>query len=228
MRVDDQIELFKQSYPGGFEDPKYKEEVRGDGSGRDLKRHRDPSIELAQKELSAESLEARLSAGDYTGIRDALAEVMKSTDLVPVRDAKKIESIGDDRAQELAEALKEVLHGAAPFESRFTRWVGVLSDLAGKPTWPMVTAPLMLVHPEEHVCVRPTVFRRQAKRLAPDLKYKAKPTAQLYERFRTMSSVLATRLEQAGMPVKDMVDIYELVWATLRRKALDELEDLNS
>lgn len=219
-KMDDQIETFRAAYPDGFGDPEYRAEVRGEGASRTKKRHRDPVLAAARADLSAGPLGERIAAGDFAGVRDALAAVLRTTDLVPVRDAKLVEGLGDESLESVARALHDVLHGESSFAMRFDVWVKVLREALGKnPSWQLVTAPLALVHPDVHVVVRPTVFRRQAKRLDPELAHTTKPNGILYERYRTMASVLRTRLEQAGMAPRDMIDVYDFVWATMRRSA---------
>ena len=48
VRLEEQIALFRRTHPDGFEEPGWREEVRGEGAPRRLKRHRDPAIADAQ------------------------------------------------------------------------------------------------------------------------------------------------------------------------------------
>ena len=219
-KIDDQLETFRATYPDGFADAKYRSDVRGEGESRIKKAHRDPVIAAARAALSRDALGAKIEAADFAGARDALLGVLRKTSLVPLKDAKLVEAVGDDALEPVIRALHGVLHAEGSFAMRFDVWVKALREALGKnPSWQLATAPLALVHPDVHLLVRPTVLRRQAKRLDPAISHTTKPNGVLYDRYRTMASVLRTRLEQAGMPPRDMIDVYEFVWATLRRSA---------
>lgn len=219
VTLDQQIAYFQTLYPEGFADPKYLADVRGEGDARRKKRHRDAAVAEAREKLDRSALETPGAIG-------RLIEVLGNTDLVPPKDVKMLEDVPDGKEPLLRDALRDLLWGdeADSYGPRFRRWVDALTEATGKrPSWQLATAPSALVHPEEHVCVRPTALRMQAKTVAPDLRYRAKPHAKLYEQFLSVASIVKTRLEQRSLPPRDMIDVYELVWLTLRRKALEEM-----
>lgn len=217
VTLDQQIAYFQTLYPEGFADPKYLAEVRGEGDARRKKRHRDAAIAEAREKLERSALETR-------GGIDRLVEVLGNTDLVPPKDVKMLESIPEGKEPVLRDALRDLLWGDEAYQQRFRRWIDSIAEATGqRPSWQLATAPSALVHPEEHVCVRPTALRAQAKTVAPDLRYRAKPHARLYDQFLSVASIVKTRLEQKELPPRDMVDVYELVWLTLRRKALEQM-----
>ena len=124
-------------------------------------------------------------------------------------------------------ALYELLYGESPFEARFSRYVSILTVAAGgRISWPLASVPAALVHPEEHVAIKPSVFRQQAAWMAPSMRYDANPQPKVYQRFRSMAQTIFDRLTEAGLKPRDMLDVRHFIWTTLRPKGLTMLEDM--
>ncbi|MFW5921576.1 MAG: hypothetical protein ACOCUS_07025 [Polyangiales bacterium] len=218
--LDEQIRIFQQLYPKGFEDPEYLAEVRGRDSEKHLKRHRDGALRLAQEKLTSEQLR-----GDdaYAGI----LEVLRGTDLAPSKEVKALKGASDEQAAKIVEMLAEVLHGSGSYAERFDRFIAALQAVIGKrPSWRMATVLPALYHPDEHVCIRGTAFRDQAKWMAPSLTYDASPSGPLYERLRAMVDRLREKLVAAELPPNDLIDIFDFIWATQRPAAKKMVEQL--
>ena len=120
-----------------------------------------------------------------------------------------------------------VQDGDGPYEARFTRWVDVLSHSdEDRVTWPLATAIQALVQPAQHVAIKPSVFRAQAQWMAPSMPYESTPSGDLYTRMHKMSMEVARRLEKAELPPRDLLDVYDFIWTTLRPKARKLLDDI--
>lgn len=221
---DEQVGLFKTLYPGGFEGEKWTEEHRGLPDGRGLKRHRDPVIARAQKELAAEQVAAMMSEARYGDLRNTVSEILSSTSLVSLRDVKTFRALEDEELEEFAVAVAELLHGEGDFGPRFKGWVEVLGKvLGGKPSWRIATVLPALLEPDQHVCVRHSAFIRQAASIAPTSRYSRRPHARSYRNFRRVARVARTRLDAAGLKPRDQMDIHDFIWTTLRDSALDHI-----
>lgn len=219
-----QVEIFKKLYPKGFAGEKWTEEHRSTPNGRDLKRHRDPVIAQTQERLSAESCAALIEAKKFGDINTAVIEILGSTSLVGLSDVKVLRTMDAETGQRFAETLVGLLHGEGDFSPRFKAWIKVLEDtLEGKPSWRITTVMPSLLAPTEHVCVRHSAFIRQAASIAPSSQYSQRPTAGAYRNFQRVARVVLTRLEGAKLKPRDLMDVHDFVWATLRDSALDHL-----
>jgi len=218
IKFSTQLEIFRQQYPGGFQDPAWMRDVRGEGAQRALKRHRDPILVKAQTVLSKDAFDEALSQGNEDAIWKQAAELLQSTTLITPSHLKPVEKLRADDIRNIVAALAEVLYGDDIFELRFERWISALSpDLDGpQPTWQLVTTLLALVQPEQHVCVRPSSFRKQATSLAPHIRYQKIPTAKLYVRYQKMANDLKAKLAENELNAKDMIDIHDFIWNTMR------------
>ncbi len=216
----DQIDLFRDLYPQGFAGETWQKEKR-DGGKRVLKRHREPMIRLAQELLSREALDRLVAAEEFSGILERVETVLKGTDLVSASQRRLL--VHKDAAAErrFAIALRDLLYGdELNFSCRFGRYVSELGSCA---TWSLATALLALVHPVKHVCVRPTSFKTQARVSMPQLAYDKQPTASHYEGYRTIANSARDKLREAGLSPKDLLDVYDFIWTTLRPKSLEQL-----
>lgn len=219
---DEQVELFLTLYPEGFQGEKWTKEHRSDGRG--LKRHRDPVIARAQETLSAGECATLLAEGRHADLTEAVLEVLSSTDLVGLRNVKLLRAMDDEETERFAQAVADLLHGEGEYGPRFKAWLDLLSDvLEGKPSWRLSTALPALMTPDQQVCVRYSAFIRQAAAIAPTSRYSRRPRARAYRNFRRVARVVRTRLEGAGQEPRDLLDVHDFIWATLRDSALEHL-----
>lgn len=221
---DDQVDLFAHLYPEGFKDEKWIIDHRTDG--RALKRHREPSSADTREQLSKERCNELLGDGRHDELVADALEILASTDLVALRDVKTLRAMEDDERREFGEILRDLLHGDEDYGLRFKRYVEFLEEvLGGRPSWRLATALQALMYPEYHVCVRRSAFIRQAASIAPKAKYTKKPRRRSYANFRRVATAVQTRLEAAGHEPRDLLDVYDFIWNTLRNAALDDLGD---
>ena len=220
MSLDDQIEIFRSEYPQGFIDPKWVRSHRvADGKKRSDS-HGDSSIQQAAERLGASALEAHIARQRFRAITDDALAVLRDTDLVPAAEVKSLQITHAEHERPLALAIHELLHGEAGFAARFERLSSTFEHafrrVAG---WQLATALPALVHPHEHVCIRPASFREQAKWMAPRLGIPKVPSAQSYLRLQSMAKTILNRLTDVGESPRDLLDVHEFIRLTTRPAA---------
>lgn len=220
----EQLAIFEHLFPGGFQDPDYIAKIRT--GPRRRKRHRDPLIADAQAALSKENLEAAIAAGEGTQVHEITLKLLEACTSVSKRHRQPLESLPPERHADLATALYDLLYGEDSEFDRFTRYVHALDhDPGDRPTWAMTTAIPSMVQPNHHVAVKRSVFAKQAAWMAPRLVVGDVPNGGQYQRILTMAAGISTRLQEAGHPPRDMWDVHDFVWTTLRPKHLALLSD---
>lgn len=225
----EQVDLFEEMYPEGFQGEKWIADHRRDPRGRALKRHREPSSEETRTRLSRENCETWIANNEHGEILKAALEILGGTSLVALRHVKTLRELEGDDVKEFADLLAALLHGDGEFPPRFNSWIEFLERvLDGRPSWRLATALPALMYPEDHVCVRRSAFIRQAATVAPTAKYTKKPQSRPYKNYLRVSQAVKTRLEGAGHQPRDLLDIHDFVWDTLRNAALDSLGDDDS
>ncbi len=220
-----QVGLFGRLYEGGFTGEAWRGKQRGAGVKRRLKRHRDQAVEHARTALSAAALGQLMAAGSYREVMTRALETLSATDLVARAQVKPLEGASDDQARAFATAAQDLLHGAAAYSVRFESYVAVLARILGKePSWQLDTALHALVHPDRHVCIRPTTFKAQAAWMAPRIAYVKRPNAPLYQRYLQMAQTVAQELKEASHPPHDLLDVHDFMVTTLRPSARKQYE----
>ena len=220
---EDQVTIFLAQYPDGFQDKAWVSKLRGVDAKRRLKRHRDSAIAEAQEAFSEEKLSAQIAAGDHSEVIDTLIDQLQSTSLVQRSKVKPLIGFDAEQRVELAEAFFEVLYSDQPQVVTFKRYA---QAFGGATHWQLVTAPLALVQPDKHVCVRPSVFRKQAATMAPMALYSRDPSPHSYRDMRRVARATMEKLEEEGYKPRDFVDIYDFVWCTLRPSAEKYLDEV--
>lgn len=223
--VSDQLVLFLAEYPNGFAGDTWQDTHRGqhvEGSRR-LKRHRDLSIADAREQLSHERITELLSTGNHTGIRDALVEVLAATDLVP---GAQVNALRETRpTRELSLAIQAI--SLDPENANFKALQTALVTAQGPAnSWQILTAPLSLLAPSKHICVRPNALMAQGKIVM--LRFTApKITEAGYQRFQEVVRFVQDELTTLGHAPGDLLDMHDFMAITLRPGARAELERIH-
>lgn len=220
VTFDEQVRIFLIERPEGFADAKWVADVRGIDRPRALKRHRVPVMTAAKARLSEEAIDLALSQDNASEIHAAAVELLQSTNLVTASQLAPLSGLPASRHLAFANALRALLYGDDALELRFERYVATLALVhkAG-PSWPLATALLALVFPEDHVCIRPTTLREQAKFMAPRLMFAKTPNAALYVRYLDMVNAVREKLVAAGQAPADLMDVYDFMVLTLKPSA---------
>ncbi|MCA9609983.1 MAG: hypothetical protein KC619_30510 [Myxococcales bacterium] len=222
--VDEQVGLFRELFEDGFQSEAYAAQHRGDGRKRPLKRHRDALVATAKEKLDKKAMQRALHAGDYDALLEAAGEVLAHTDLVAVKDRKAFLAMDPAHREATMSALVALLHGKSPLTVRFDAFVAALSRALGEtPSWELVTIFLGALRPDEHVVIRPNVMTLQAAWMAPGLKMSKRPMGLLYERFLAMTRRVDEALRAAELSPRDLLDVADFSWATLRPAARERI-----
>lgn len=219
----EQVELFTRLYPKGFQDPEWIEDHRKT-DGSPLKRHRTPISAEAQEALSPTRCDEALSSDGHQELAGIIADILARTDLVPISHAKALKGLDPDEKRRYVESAVDVLHGGRRHEERFKDWLETLKALFGeRPNWRVATTLPGLVHPQNHVVVRRSAFIRQAGSIAPTARYSRRAKVGAYRNFRRVAVGARERLAAAGHEPRDLLDVYDFIWTTLRTSALEHL-----
>lgn len=227
MTFDDQMAVFRKSYPAGFADPLWVEQQRGENAKKRLTAHRAPAIAEAQDKLGARSLKARIAEQAFQAIHDDLYSVLKATDLVPGVELALLAGADPTRQRALSLMVAELLHGKGAFGPRFDHFLATFQQAVKKPAgWQLATTLIALSEPTEHVSVRPAAFRVQAKSMAPRLAIPKLPSAASYMRCLAMAKSISTKLTEHGQTPRDMFDILDFVRVTTGPDARHRLSEI--
>lgn len=221
MTFDEQLAVFLAQYPGAFGSDAWVKGYRGKEGKRRLKRHRVPAILEAQERLSKSEMDRYLEEGAHKELQDTLVEVLGATDLVTKAQLEPYrKGVGGEA---FTRALHAMLWGTEDLAKRFTELTQAMSMLWPRVPWTVITAPMALVHPKEHTCVKPSVFTKQADCTTKPIRPTKLPTARVYRGYLEMVKSLRDALSDTGAPPHDLLDIYDLIWITQRPAAAEHL-----
>ena len=220
--VGDQLILLLQDYPQGFEGDAWRDKHRG--SGRRLKRHRDPAVKQAREVLAADRIAGLHEHGDYAGVLGALTEVLTETDLVPSAHIAKLKKTKP--TQEFSATILEIVKDPAEATVRQLQ-AGLVGAQGPATSWQILTAPLALLAPHKHMCVRPSVFAVQGRIVMPRFTAPKRASEASYQRFMEVAQLVEDELRALGHPPTDLLDLHDFVWMTLRPAAREELNRIH-
>ncbi len=215
---DQQLDYLLATFPGGFAGEAWRREHRSHPV-RNLKRHRDPAIARAREQLARPQLDGWIDSGRTLQGLAALRDLLESTDLVGASAVKQIGEVDPFTARLAITTLRDLLWTELPFGQRFEPWVAALSRSGRAASWALATAPLALVHPDQHVCVAPPSFQAQANWLAPELQLGTAAQAPLYERALRMAERIRTLATERGAAPADLLDIHDFIACSLAPRA---------
>jgi len=218
-----QLEIFRELFPKGFQGERWIDKHRGAESAKRLKRHRGLAAIDAKKRLSAEILDAHLAADEHAAMVGIMLDVLAHTSLVSSAGVTALAKMDGESLSMVATTLRDVLHGDGKFDSRFTTWVAALTNAANgkRPTWRLATALPALVQPELHTDVRRTVYLTEATLFSPEGTFTATPRRGSYGNFLEITRQAHTLLLEAGLKPRDLLDVHDFIWLTLRPNAIE-------
>ena len=223
--IEDQITVFETVFPDGLFGDAWVDGMRARPDGRRRKNHRDPAIAEAAERLSQDALRALVEAGRFGAVVDTMLDVVGNTDLSTKPQLDMFRGLDVDVA--LAEALigflHDVRHGDLATMARLRR--ALARHGRRKLAWPGLTAARALLYPQDHMCVRPSVIRAQAKLTAPHFKLGSTPSAEDYARSLEIVMGVQEELTRAGFRPRDLFDVTEFMRVTLANNVKKTLVD---
>lgn len=226
MPFADQIAVFLHQYPGGFGGDDYIDGHRRPLVRKARKAHVERALKRAQSELEEGRLREMLAEGRHDEVHAATVEILRLTTLVAARRVRPLKDLDADARVQFVESLTELLYGEGRYRDRFDRWVSSLRDLGIQPNWALATVLPALVHPDKHVCVKRSVFKLQARAVLASRKVAKKVTARRYRDARKIARAVRERLEEADLQPRDMLDVRNFIWQTLRPKGRSLLDEI--
>ncbi len=221
--VADQIVVFNNLFEGGFLGTQWRDACRAREKGKALKRHLDPVLESAQKQLDQAVLREHIENGNPTLVVSTILELVGKTTMATSKQLEVFRSLEVDDT--LALAFVDFLYDVPAAKGgalNQLRLALAKQDLKKVP-WTVLTAARALVHPETHVFVRPSAFRDQAKLLMPGFTLTTVPKPDAYARCLEMAIGIRSSLREAGMQPRDLFDVAEFMRVTLSKSNRDEL-----
>jgi hypothetical protein len=216
LNFGEQLRTFYAAFPGGFSDPRWVADIRGEGAPARAPRHRTPLLEEARQLLSQRSLDSLASAQQFGQVWEAVVKVLSRTELVSAAQLK-LKQAGDEQKRALALAVRELLHGGAAYDVRFDRFCTAFAAAFGAPPrWELATALSALVHPTEHVCVESTAFRKQMKASGLHRSVAVQPNGSGYASFLASVRLVANKLSEHGDLPRDLFDVRDFIVLTLK------------
>jgi len=214
----DQIARLRETYPDGLQDSKWVEEVRGEGVQSRSLRHREALIMEAREQFSAEKLDELLGNQHYAQVWELIVSVISHSDLVPKVQLKQPKVANYEHQRDLALAAVALLYGKGPYEQSFDRFVAALAAHTGGPAhWEIATALSAIVYPKEHMCVQPTLIRKQLKSIcSPGAAPAAKPSGAEYNRVLAVARVVTKKLGEQGEVPRDLLDVLDFMCLSLQ------------
>jgi hypothetical protein len=228
MPFSDQLRLFQHEYPDGFVGEGWTTERHGGGERTRLKRHRDPAIADAKELFQCARLDQVMKSGRTLDFMKEVVELIGETNLVPQGQLTRLNMLEPDEATDLVDALRALLYGHLGVAERMDQLVDVLTIVLGRPpSWCIASTVAALTDPQRFAYVRRTTIVAQAKALAPGLRVSTSADGPQYEVVLSMMQTARDRLTAAGLKPRDLLDVYDFMYATLAPSAKQRLIELN-
>ncbi len=210
----EQLRVLHAAFPGGLSDPRWIAEIRGEGAPAREPRHRAPAIAEAGELLGQKNLDSLASAQQFGQIWGAAVQVLSGTDLMSAAHLK-LKPLGEEHKRGLALAVRDLLHGGAPYDKRFDRFCAAFTVALGEPPrWALATALSAVVHPTKHVCVEPISFNRQMKASSSHRPVAPRPNGSGYASFLSIVRLIAHKLSEHGELPRDLFDVRDFIMLT--------------
>jgi hypothetical protein len=198
---------FLRHFPGGFRDETYLDWERG----YKWEAHRSWQAALSEAVFKGLIKGRKFEQIAAIAIRiESRTNLLFSFEKMALRDAVRSPA----GAKVFALALFDLLHGSAPMETRFSRWIAAIGRLPRRKTrvltWPLATVFGFIAQPDMHFFLKPTVTREAARHYGVELAYASRPTWPLYRGL--LDFVARVRRDISDLRPRDMIDMQSFLW----------------
>jgi hypothetical protein len=224
LTFEDQVRLFTTRFPEGFDDKGWIARYRGTPDGRRAKGHCEAAFAEVRATLAVDVLDRALAEERVFEVAASTIRLLESTSLLTGPQLRPLRTMAPRLHANLVQTLRGLLHGTEAYELRFERFIAALTQHRQPgPTWQLATALPALFAPDQHICVRVTTFREQAKWMAPRLVLTSTPSGALYMRLADMARAVKTALEREGLVPRDLMDVHNFMVVSLAPSAREPL-----
>lgn len=196
------IQFFLERFPEGFYGDRFKEEERT---------YKEKAHKLASELLGKEDLSELLENNEYEEIVRRSMKVVNVTNLIfPNEKMALKDGLKTDVAQKsYSLALFDLLYGSDELQVRFNKFSNMLENIdAAK--WTIVSYFLFILHPQQHMFVKPTIAQHSSELCGFEINYKPQLNWLTYKSMLGFSDYLFNEL--AELKPRDMTDVQSFMW----------------
>jgi hypothetical protein len=202
-------ELFRITFPGGFDDPQFaaKERQSLEGAAGEFANH-----------LGKESFSQLLGSQNHAEVASRAMASLQSTNLVFPMERIKFKSAvvaNGDNHERFSNTLFQLIHGDGDEQERFTEFCDALNAF-GIPKWPLATYFWFLASRGDQVFMKPLAMQRMADSVGVALEYRADPNWQTYSKLREVAAKVESELQSRGLTPHSRMDVQSFIWAALQ------------
>jgi len=204
---------FLRVFPGGFNDPKYLEQVRE----KKLQAHK-----MFQSLLNKNEFERLLQEEDFKTIAKNAISIEKQTHLLfPSEEtALKELSRSPKNTKTFATGLFDFLYSKLNVKERFEKFSETLSSFQKKHkqfvSWQMQTVFAFLGNPEHYMFLKPALVKAAAGSYGFDFYYKPRPNWNSYQSAYAFANQL--RQDISDLNPRDFIDLQEFMQVIASKK----------
>ncbi len=197
--VSAQVEWFRAAFPGGFDDPAWRRDARGERPpGR-------VTTGITRASAALREVLADPARHEDAGLAD-ITRALRTARLPWLRPMGELAfathpAVSADAWFSALRMLLDADEGNLP--ARFDAWVAAHE----KPAWPVVTAVPALCDLGDQLFVRPPLVDAQARALGIARRRAARPTGADYAACLTVGRALANELSARGVAPRDLADV---------------------
>lgn len=200
--IEQSRQFFLSEFPEGFHGERYRQHERD---------YKDKAHKLAGELFGRDESLRLLKAGEHGEICARARKLVNATNLIFPNEKMALKDglAGDGAEQAFASALVALLFGQTGIERRFTHFVRALEQIdAAK--WTTATYFSYLVHPHEHMFVKPIITQHAAEVCGFEINYRPLPNWDTYSAVLRLSHYLYAEL--AALKPRDLIDVQSFMW----------------
>lgn len=200
--LQESIDLFLSSFPGGFHGEKFWHQERF---------YKEKAHHLAQELLKREELDGLSERNEHREIVRRALQISNATNLIFPNEKMALRDglASDQTMKQFASTLFNLLHSKSPDHQRFEDFFDVLGRI-GAAKWTIATYFTFFFKPDRHMFVKPTIRQHAAQVCAFEISYQARLNWTTYSRVRGLAGYLFDEL--AELEPRDMIDVQSFMW----------------